>query len=270
MKVSVCIPVYNAELFIEQTIKSVLNQTYKDFELIICDNQSTDNTVQIIKKFNDARINLCINDENIGMFGNWNLCLKKATGEYIHILCADDYLEPTALEKEVELLDSNPNMSFVFNASNVIDENNKVMFKSKAFKKSQILDGRKAARKSFRKKNMFGEPSNVMMRKRASDVIGEFCPEVLYSADWDYWLRMCTIGSVGYISEPLTNFRVSKGTGTSELMHQLDKLKLDDKKLVERVKQNSKISVTTYDVISHVCLIRFRTLLKIVFSAFVN
>ena len=81
--VSVCIPAYNNADYIDQTIDCILSQTYSNLELIICDDKSTDNTVEVIKKYTDSRLHLYENEENLGMSGNWNNCLFKCKGEFI-------------------------------------------------------------------------------------------------------------------------------------------------------------------------------------------
>src|SRR6476660_8884800 len=109
VKVSVCIPVYNGDRFIEAAIESVLDQTFKDFEIIIVDNQSTDNTVSLIKKYTDPRIKFFQNDSNIGLIPNWNMAMSKASGEYIKILPADDLIYPQCLEWQVAILNNDTN-----------------------------------------------------------------------------------------------------------------------------------------------------------------
>jgi len=101
-KISVCIPVYNGAETIRETINSVLSQTYKSFELLIVDNASKDNTVKIIKSINDPRIVLFINKENIGCGGNLEACKRKAKGDILFYLSADDIAEIHALEKVVD------------------------------------------------------------------------------------------------------------------------------------------------------------------------
>ena len=96
-KLSVCIPVYNGEAYIGETIGRVLKQTYQDFELIVVDNASTDSTVRIVEAIQDKRIHLFVNERNVGMAGNWNRCLEKVDTEYIQILCADDIIGENCL-----------------------------------------------------------------------------------------------------------------------------------------------------------------------------
>src|SRR5688572_8967364 len=105
VKLSVCIPVYNCGPYIKEAIDSVLNQDFKDFELIIVDNRSTDNTVSIVKDYKDSRIKLIENDTNIGLLGNWNKAVSLATGQYIKLLPADDFIYPGCLKRQCEVLD---------------------------------------------------------------------------------------------------------------------------------------------------------------------
>ena len=128
-KISVCIPVYNGETYLAQTIQSVLDQTYSDFELVIIDNASTDNTVSIVRSFTDSRIRLIQNETNVGMLGNWNNCLRYGNCEYMQLLCADDLLTPDNFQKKVKILEDFPEVGMVFSGSHVINENNKVVMK---------------------------------------------------------------------------------------------------------------------------------------------
>jgi len=98
-KLSVCIPVYNGERTIAQTIKSVLSQSFGEFELLIVDNASTDSTVSIVKGFNDSRIRLVVNKRNLGCGGNLEECRRLATGDIIFFLSADDLARKDALLK---------------------------------------------------------------------------------------------------------------------------------------------------------------------------
>ena len=83
-KVSVCIPVYNGSDYIAYAIQSVLAQTYKNFNLIVCDNCSTDNTEEIVRNFEDPRLSYVRNNKNLGLVGNENRCLELSKGDYIY------------------------------------------------------------------------------------------------------------------------------------------------------------------------------------------
>ena len=113
-KISVLIPLYNAENFIAQAIESVLNQTFTDFELIIVDNCSTDRSITIARQYeSDKRVKIFQNSENIGAVRNWNQCMLYASGEYLKFLFADDYFKENALEEFIKPFESDPSISLV-------------------------------------------------------------------------------------------------------------------------------------------------------------
>ena len=92
-KISVCIPTYNYAHYISFAVESVLNQQFTDFELIIVDDCSKDNTEEVVSRFlYDKRVSFEKNERNLGLVGNWNKCLSKARGEYIKFVFADDML----------------------------------------------------------------------------------------------------------------------------------------------------------------------------------
>lgn len=113
-KVSVLIPVYNRRDLISETVNSVLNQTFQNFEIIIVDNQSTDNTYQVCLDLakTDPRIKVYQNEENIGPVKNWQRCLELAQCEYVKILFSDDLIHPNFLEKTITYL-LDPSVAFV-------------------------------------------------------------------------------------------------------------------------------------------------------------
>ena len=121
-RVSIVIPSYNHEKFVRECIQSVLDQTYQDFEIVITDDGSPDGTVNVIKEFDDSRIQLYTHAENKGACIAINNCIQKATGEYIAVLCSDDAWEPSKLEKQVQYLDSHPETGAVFTKVVLVDE----------------------------------------------------------------------------------------------------------------------------------------------------
>jgi len=118
--ISILIPVYNRENLIEETVQSALRQTYKNIEIIIVDNQSTDNTWKVLQKFasQDDRIKIFQNETNIGPVKNWKRCIDEAGGEYGKILWSDDLITPKFLEKTVPYLE-NEDVGFVFTGTEI-------------------------------------------------------------------------------------------------------------------------------------------------------
>ena len=119
--VSIYINAYNEEKFISDTIKSVLDQTYKNFEIIIVNDCSTDKTLEIIKSFDDPRIKIYNNDINMNIPYSCNKGICFANGEYIAHIDADDIWYPSKLEKQISFLESNPEYGACFTWSDVVD-----------------------------------------------------------------------------------------------------------------------------------------------------
>ena len=120
-KISVIIPAYNAELWINKTIQSVLDQTFNDFEIIVVDDGSTDNTSQVVHQFSDPRVQY-IYQNNQKAAGARNTGISKARGEYIAFLDADDLFKPSKLIKQFSLLENKPYLGGVTCGFDIIDQ----------------------------------------------------------------------------------------------------------------------------------------------------
>lgn len=121
--VSVNMPCYNCSKYIKQSIDSILNQTYTNFELIIIDDGSTDNSVEVIKEFSDKRIKLFENITNQGIVYSRNRAVENSKGKYIAILDSDDIAYPTRIEKQLNFMESNPDFAMTGTWFDIIDEN---------------------------------------------------------------------------------------------------------------------------------------------------
>ena len=126
-QVSIGMPVFNGERYLRCAIETILAQTFQDFELIIADNCSTDETVSICKEYaaKDKRIRLIQNENNIGAIPNFNLVANEARGEYFKWAASDDICDPEFLELCVEVLDAQPDVAWCHCASDKIDEDGK-------------------------------------------------------------------------------------------------------------------------------------------------
>lgn len=123
INITVFIPLYNAENYIKKTIQSVLNQTYKNFEILIINDASTDQSVSIVESFSDDRIRLIHNDTNKGICYTRQRGVIEARGKYIAILDADDIAMPNRLEKQFAFLEKNPEIAVCGSDAYFIDEN---------------------------------------------------------------------------------------------------------------------------------------------------
>lgn len=214
-KISICIPVYNCEKFIGAAIESVLAQSYKNYELIILNNCSTDNTAKIIGKYNDSRIRVVDQKINIGAAGNWNCALRESSGKYLKILCADDIIYPDCILKQVECLESSVNRGVVLTCSrrDVIDEIGRKIL-TRGFRGVEgVYPGCQAIRKTLRAgANLVGEMGAVLFRVEALPAVGDFDGEMGYVIDLDFLCRLMLLGDIFIEPKPLCAYRVISGS----------------------------------------------------------
>ena len=210
-KVSVILTSYNHEKFLRESIESVLNQTFKDYELIICDDASTDHSWNIICSYDDSRIISYRNNINI-VRGNLNkMIVQVAHGEYIAIHHSDDVWEPTKLETQVHFLEMHPNIGAVFTNAHVIGENGESFEDSSHFY-YKIFDQPNRDRFEwlnyfFYKGNALCHPS-VLIRKICYDDCGLYRNGFIQLDDLDQWVRLCLKYEIHVIPEKLVRFRV--------------------------------------------------------------
>ncbi len=217
-KLSIAIPLYNAEAYIRETIDSILTQTFTDFELIIIDDQSTDQSYPIALSYNDPRMHVVRNSKRLGFFGNWNACLEIMTGTYSKLIPHDDPLEPTCLEKQVHILDQYPEVELVHCARKIIDPSGKVLTIRRQKEDEGIKESNTSLRRIVRSgTNPIGEPAAVMFRNETMKQIGGFSSLDMYSIDIEYWSRLLAAGKRYYIDQVLCSFRVWPGSASVQI-----------------------------------------------------
>lgn len=213
-RVSVIIPSYNHEKYIGQAIQSVLDQTYQDFEIVITDDGSTDDTVNEIKKFKDHSIRLFIFEKNQGASVAVAKCISEAQGEYIAILNSDDIFLPPKLEKQVRFLDEHPEVWAVFGYPQIIDEDGND-FTDVNYSYYNIFKQPNRTRFEwlnffFYKWNCLCHPS-VLARRDCYTKIGPPEPRFSQLGDLNHWVRLCMKHEIYIIQENLIKFRVRAG-----------------------------------------------------------
>ena len=217
--VSVCIPAYNSASYIRETIDSVLRQTYGNIELVICDDLSSDDTVDVVESIKDPRIRLIKNQNNLGMSGNWNNCLSHCCGEFIKLLCADDVLREDAIEKETEALMSHPSALLCCSDTQLFDQNGKPKGKYKRYPKATgLIDGKVVVRAGFFSQDYFGAPLANLFRRSSVEEYGEFDSDFVYILDYEFFVRLACHGDIFIIHEPLNCFRVRHDSNTGEVI----------------------------------------------------
>ena len=214
--VSVGIPTYRGAAHLAETIESVLAQNFTDFELLIIDDNSPDETDNVVASFNDPRIRYLKNPHNLGPQGNWNRCLEEARGRYFKLLPQDDLIYPDTLQRQVEILehDKAQNIALVFGARNITGTSGQVITKRGCPRTREgMVNGAELVRRCVRfGTNLIGEPGSVLMRKTLADQVGAFDGSLGYIIDLDYWVRLLAHGNAYYLEHPVSSFRVSSGS----------------------------------------------------------
>jgi len=196
VKVSVIIPVFNGEKYIREAIDSVLNQTFKDFEVIVIDDGSKDNTLSIIKEYK-SKIRWK-SQENRGQASATNEGIKMAEGEYIAYLDADDVCMPERLEVEAEYLDDHLDVGLVYSSYCQMNSVGEVERVVKALPHNNFL---------LLQKDYIAR-SSVVHRKNCLDEVGLFDESITGDDDWDMWIRISEKFGIGYVERPLVKYRV--------------------------------------------------------------
>lgn len=212
--VSVVIPSYNHEKYIEETLGSILNQTFQDFEIIITDDGSSDETVNKIKKFNDPRIKLFTFEKNKGACRAVNNCIINSKGKYIAYVSSDDVWELNKLEKQLEYIKENPEIGAVFTKAQIIDEDSNP-YEAKNHVYSSIFDQENRSREEwlnhfFFKGNCICHPS-ILINKDIYDEVGLYNEKMANIPDFEMWVRICLKYDIHIMDEKLIKFRIRAG-----------------------------------------------------------
>lgn len=196
---SVIIPAYNQSHFLSKSIKSVLDQTYREFELIVVDDGSTDDTRQVALSFQHPGIQY-LYQENAGLSAARNTGVRHSCGEFLTYLDSDDLFTSKKLELLVEKLKGNPELGFVAGQAILIDENDQPL--------DNIFDTPPPDEPSDL---LYWNPFHVcstMVRRTWQDRAGPFDESLRAYEDWDMWLRLALIGcKMGWVAEPVSLYR---------------------------------------------------------------
>ncbi len=212
--VSICIPVYNSGTTIGRTLDSVIGQTYRNLEIIVVDNLSTDGTLDRVREFNDPRIRIVENPVHFHCAeDNWNTCFAHAHGEFIALFHADDMYSPETVARQVAMFRKNPSVMGVFTQGNVIDEGDTII---DTFRLPPEITGDipysycEILPVVLEHGNIFLCPS-AMIRAEAYKETAPFRYDQFGSAsDFDMWLRIARGGPVVIIDDKLLKYRMSR------------------------------------------------------------
>src|SRR5271154_6171346 len=197
--VSICLPVYNGANYLAKAIESVQAQTFQDFELLIANDCSTDETPVIIESYakQDERIRSWTNGSNLKLFGNYNACINKCTGKFIKLFAHDDLFHPTLLDRMLKVFNDHPNVSLVTSSRCWIDANGEpikadsnVSAKTmKPFAEDTCLSAAEAITGTLKEViNWLGEPSSQMFLREHAD--GGYDTSFKQVGDLEYSYRL--------------------------------------------------------------------------------
>lgn len=199
--VSVIIPTFNRANLLMLAIQSVLDQTFSDFELIVVDDASTDNTQQKVMSINDPRIQYILHQQNSGECGTRNTGLTAAKGQFIAFLDSDDEWLPNKLEKQLALFQTLPaDVGVVYSWLKVINDQGHVIHMREPDIRGDVND-------YLIYKNLIGTPSTVMIRKESIQPNLTFDTNLRCCGDWDMWLQISRNFRFDVIPEPLALYR---------------------------------------------------------------
>ena len=218
--ISVCIPTFNGERTIAETLRSVLSQTFSDFEIVICDDSSVDKTLEIIDQFDDPRIVMSKFEKAPTPAANWNRAVQLCRGQYVKVMGQDDVLYSQCLEMEMLALTKHIDLTpvFVFSNRNIILKSGFKLKQSNLLRRKGFLsmNGQTLFRSVLRSgRNTIGEPVSVTMRRDAFDKTSGF--EGSYVVDLAMWFKLLEYGSAINIHQVLSAFRISRSSWSFRL-----------------------------------------------------
>lgn len=224
--VSICIPTFNGEAYLKECLRSAINQTYKNIEIIVSDDASKDGTLQIIndiKSKTEIPIYIFKHQPN-GIGANWNNCIKNANGQYLKFLFQDDVLNEDCVARMMKMMLLNSNIGIVYAKRHFIyQEETEAILEFKRvygnlhqywtnFKvKDGIISGKEYLKdRNFLNapKNKIGEPTSVLLNKSCFKKVGYFNEDMKQALDVEYWSRLMPFYKIGFVDDVLTSFRL--------------------------------------------------------------
>ena len=258
--VSICIPAYNASAWLREAIDSALSQTWQDFELIVSDNASTDDTLEIVRSYTDPRIRVVTSDRNVGHVENHDKLVRLSRGQYVKFLHADDALAPACVEDLLGPALEDEGVGLVFAPREVLIYDRSgaewTRMKTKHHERFGRLDRVNEGRALFVQiigqgidDNWLGEPSAVLLSRAALQECGLFNRRIRESVDLELYLRVMLRYRIGYVDKVLCLHRQhdeSVTAGDASLKRNW----LDPLWLLEGLLADSALG-PTYDTVFH-------------------
>ena len=220
-RVSVVVPAYNSVAFIDATMRSILAQTFSDFELVVSDHSSTDGTWEALQHYTaDPRVRLSRLAPGGGAPANWNAVTDLATGEFVKLVCGDDVLYPESLAMQVAALTAHPSAVLAASARDIVDAAGTPVLRNRGLGglRGEVTGTEAVRRTVLAGRNIFGEPASVLFRRAALADAGGWDGRFPYLIDLATYCAVLLHGNLVAVPRPLAAFRVSHSQWSVQLM----------------------------------------------------
>lgn len=223
-KVCICLPCYNNEDTIERTLKSIFEQTYKNYDVVIVDNRSTDNTVdrihKVISDYKDfvGKVKIIINDKNIGASNNWNKCIENSYGDYMCLYHADDVYLPTIVEKQVSYMIEHLDVGIVFVNAYIIDSEDNIVSEHKVplkYVNEGILGFEDICECLINDGHIMMPPSGMYRISALRKYNYRFSEKYKYGFDTDFFIEIGKKHRLAFLNEKLMKYRLYNSASAS-------------------------------------------------------
>jgi glycosyltransferase involved in cell wall biosynthesis len=228
--VSIIVPNYNHARFLRKRMDSILEQSFQDFELILLDDCSTDESRTILEQYtSDPRVRIEFNSVNSGSpFKQWNKGVRLARGKYVWIAESDDYADPRLLERLVAVLEADSTVAFAYCRSWCVTEDDRrdgfsdfylVYLNESRWTTDYCAEGRDECRDYLIQRNTVPNASGVVFRREIYERVGGADESLRLCGDWKLWAAMALTGRMAYVAEPLNFFRFHEASVRSKSTH---------------------------------------------------
>jgi glycosyltransferase involved in cell wall biosynthesis len=236
-RVSVIVPNYNHSKYLHQRLDSIFNQTYQDFEVILLDDCSTDNSVEILSEYaaNSKVSHFVVNKKNSGStFRQWGKGVELAKGEFIWIAESDDMAEPNFLESVLSVFLNYPNVGITYSQSQIINEKNDLVdswrnqtrsFINNPWEADFIMYGKDIIEKYLITQNIIPNASAVVFRRNDYLKCGGINTQMTINGDWYLWIKMLQICDLAFINQDLNRCRFHSQKGSSKNIENFNNIK---------------------------------------------
>ena len=270
--VSIVLPAYNVARYFEETFRAVVAQTFEDWELLVMENASTDDTMDVVQRVvgevNDPRIRVLSNPRTLPAAASWNHALTQTRGEFLKLVCADDIPTPDCLARQVRAMRTHPNVAMASGSKVIIDAQGRTLFERRTIEKAGVHPGREAIRNCILAgTNTIGDPVHVMWRRSAMQTAGMFDPDTVYATDVEFWFRLLQVGDLYWDPEVIGYYRIHGAAASFDQWQATSKSFLQ---MAREQVQRGIVSLTEWDLKKVACRAYAHAILRQLFYRFAS